>query len=275
MRHLSWIQPAAAAFLLALAGISTAAGDDSIGVVVGLRGTVNAAAPGQEARVLSCGDLVGPGEVLTTEQASRVSVLVGDVYAQLFVQSEALFQLSQAGGADLMLSRGRMRIIDPRTGNDVPQVHVTTPDAEARFAANDVDSYVLGPAGETNAMICAERVALDVGRLGAASQSSRAPQGSCAIASRGKAMYLAQIPSERIGLSEADDCEPGRGPVAARFQATDVAAGPVGGLQLPDAGQGPPRHPCDVPESACGMPTPGFQDTTGGFGSDPLGGGEF
>jgi hypothetical protein len=274
MRHLSWIQPAAVACLLALASAPSAAADDSIGMVVGLRGTVSAAAPGQTPRVLSCGDLVGPGEVLTTERASRVSVLIGDVYAQLFVQSAARFELSEAGGADLMLSRGRMRVVDPRSRPDAPPVHVATPNAEARFAANDVDSYVLGPAGDTNAMICAERVSLDVDRLGPGSESSRAAQGRCAIASRGKAMYLARIPSERIGLTEADACEPDRGPVAADFQQTDVAAGPVGGLQLPGAGEGPPRHPCDVPESACGLQVT-VQDTTGGFGSDPLGGGEF
>ena len=228
------------------------AAEDAIGLVVGLRGQVVATAPGQEARRLQCGDPVFADDQIETGQASRASVLVGDVYAQLFVRSQARIGVTPAGTPDLFLERGRLRVIDPRTADESPDVRLTTPRAHSAFARNDVDAYVLGPVGATNAMLCSERTTIDVERSDVAGvDPHHTPTGHCTIASLDKPFYKARVPSERIGMREADDCS--LDPRLAGFDATDVAAPrAIPGIGNPDLGPFEPRLTCDVPGSGCG-----------------------
>ena len=205
------IHSIAALVTLALAttvgGVSSVrAEEDPIGLVVGKRGQVVATAKGAEPRRLDCGDPVFAGEKLETGVASRVSVLIGDVYAQLFVSSEADIGVTSAGTPDLFLRRGRMRVVDPRTHEGAAAIELATPRAHSSFARNDVDAYVLGPAGATNSMLCSERTTISVERSDTPEAASHTPTGHCTIASLGKDFYRARVPSERIGLREAPDC---------------------------------------------------------------------
>jgi hypothetical protein len=231
------------------------AADDPIGLVVGKRGQVTATAGG-ESRRLDCGDPVYAGERLETAQASRVSVLIGDVYAQLFVGSQADLATTPGGTPDLFLGRGRMRVIDPRTGAASAQIRVATPRARTSFALNDIDAYVLGPAGETNAMLCSERTTIDVERVDHDADAMHTPVGVCTIVSVDKPTYQAEVPSERIGLREAPDCVLDLA-TAERFGLVDVAApNALPGMGMPDLGAFKPRRPCDVPGSGCGGGSP-------------------
>jgi len=237
---------------------------ETVGLVVGLRGFATATAPGREPRRLQCLDVIHDDEVVNTSEGSRVSVLIGDVYAQMFVFSEARFALTSDGGAQLFLDQGRMRVIDPRTAGDVPDIEMTTPRARASFRANDIDAYVLAPMGDSNAMICSERVDLHVHRTDAAGGSLGVSLGECVVASKDNGTYNAKIPSERIGLREADDCEVELGSVPARFAGIDVASPPLPeGIDLPTTIDILPRRPCDDPGAGCGpaFAEPAFTDT--------------
>jgi hypothetical protein len=235
-----------------------------------MRGDVTSQSPGQPERPVTCGDIVHENERVATGVASRVAVLTGDVYAQLFVQSAARFSRAADGTVELDLEQGRMRVIDPRGRADALPVHVSASAADARFAGNDVDAYVLGPRGKTNGVICAERIDLAVGRGG---ERASARPGQCTVASLGKPLYQASFPSERIALAEAYECvlPAAFGPLDQYFDPTDVAAGPDDGLPPPDALDDAPRDPCDVPGSGCagilgGIPV----DVITPFPSDPL-----
>lgn len=242
-----------AAGLLALAGPVRAG--DGVGVVVAVRGEITGALAGEAERPLTCGDVIREGERLTTGEASRVAVLSGDVYAQLFVTSAARFATGADGRRELVLERGRMRVIDPRRGSELEPVRVTTPRAGASAAGNDVDAYVLGPAAVRNSMVCAEGVDLEVARRDARGRSLTARPGRCAIVSVDTPAFTARVPSERIGLHEAYECElPIAWRLEGRLAPADVGAGPPGLLGLP-AGEGDlGRDACDVPGSGCSGP---------------------
>ncbi|MBW2282778.1 MAG: hypothetical protein JRG76_17330 [Deltaproteobacteria bacterium] len=237
---------------LALASGKAHAADDPVGLVVGIRGQVIATAPGQEPRRLDCGDSVFADEQIETGQASRASVLIGDVYAQLFVGSQARIGVTPAGTPDLFLERGRLRIIDPRTDEASPDIRIRTPRAHSSFARNDVDAYVLGPAGATNAMLCSERTTIQVERSDVADvEPHHTPTGHCTIASLDKPFYKARVPSERIGMREAYDCS--LDPRLDGFDTVDVGAPRrMPGIGNPDIGPFEPRLTCDVPGSGCG-----------------------
>lgn len=272
---MSFARDAAFSILVAAAvaaPLTSSAQGTGVGLVVAMRGDVTAQAPGQPERPVTCGDIVHENERVATGVASRVAILTGDVYAQLFVLSAARFGRGADGTAELALEQGRMRVIDPRGETDARPVHVTASAADARFAGNDVDAYVLGPPGETNGMICSERVDLKVGR---AAEGTHAKPGQCAIASIGKPLYRASVPSERIALGEAYECvlPVAFGPLEQYFDPTDVAAGQDFELPVPDALDDSIRDACDDPGSGCA----GFSlpvDTITPFPSDPLPGGD-
>ena len=254
---------------LLVAGLAAPAlAQDAAGLVVARRGQITAYAADGTPRSVTCGDLIREDERLETAHASRVALLTGDVYAQLYVLSSARFGAAPDGASRLALERGRMRVIDPRASDSAKDVLVTASDTTARFHGNDVDAYVLGPAGETNSMICAERVDLVVDRASGGGDTARL--GECVVSSQAKPLYRAQIPSTRIGLEEAYECEL---PIADRAMlafSPDVAAGPE--PPLPGALGGPNRDSCDVPGSGCGaLPSSGDPvDVITPFPSDPL-----
>ena len=255
--------------LVVLAAAAGRAEERPIGLVVGLRGHVVARADGAEARRLDCGQPIYAGERLETGEASRVSVLMGDVYVQLFVGSQADFAATPDGTPDLFLVRGRMRVVDPRTSAASPAVRVGTPRARTEFARNDIDAYVLGPPGATNSMLCSERTAMDVERVDLDAGPQHTPTGLCTIVSLDKPTYQARVPSERIGLREAPDCTLDLAS-GDRFDAVDVAAPrALPGMGLPDIGPFDPRGTCDVPGSGCGGP-PNPPDHRPGPTPDPL-----
>jgi hypothetical protein len=102
-------------------------------------------------------------------------------------------------------------------------------------------------------MICSERVDLHVHRTDAAGGSLGVSLGECVVASKDNGTYNAKIPSERIGLREADDCEVELGSVPARFAGIDVASPPLPeGIDLPAAIDVLPRRPCDDSGAGCG-----------------------
>jgi hypothetical protein len=238
--------------LVVLAAAASGAEERPIGLVVGMRGHVVAQADGAEARRLDCGQPIYAGERLAAGEASRISVLIGDVYVQLFVDSQADFATTPDGTPDLFLVSGRMRVVDPRTDAASPAVRVATPRARTEFARNDIDAYVLGPAGATNSMLCSERTAIDVERVDLDADPWHTPTGLCTIVSMDKPTFQARVPSERIGLREAPDCTLDLA-AGDRFDSIDVAAPrALPGMGLPDIGPFDPRGACDVPGSGCG-----------------------
>ena len=264
-----------AAVLTVLIGCLTAptgarADTQGMGLVVAMRGQVSAQTDGEPERRLGCGDVIHSGDRVATGRASRVAVLAGDVYAQLFVSSAARFSTAGDGSAALALERGRMRVIDPRRGSPMP-VRVSVGPAETSFAGNDVDVYALGPASARNAVICSERSDLAVQRSDGNGGPTVASRGQCAVASLGKATYRAHVPSTRIGLAEANECELALvSDVALRLAPSDVAAAQRPRSPLPKGIRDPRRDACDDPGSGCLGALSGPADEVSPFPSDPL-----
>ncbi len=241
---------------------------EAVGLVVASRGRATVTSADGIARTLTCGDIVRDGEVVETQSASRIAVLFGEVYAQLFVFSRASFGIGDDGTHHLVLESGRMRVIDPRSGRGNAPVQVTAGHAQTRFAGNDIDAYVMGPAGASNAAICSERSDLTVTRDDRTGERATAADGQCAIASLGQSIYTIGMPSERIALGEANDCElPIVSAALLRLQ-PQVAAAPDF-TPLPEGIGDSFRDACDVPGSGCGAPSTPV-DTITPFPFDPL-----
>jgi hypothetical protein len=255
------------ALACALAGGGPVLAQEAVGLVVASRGRATVTSADGTSRAISCGDVVQRGEVVETQAASRIAVLTGDVYAQLFVLSRASFGTTADGTPLLELQSGRMRVIDPRGGEGNPPVQVSASGAQTRFAGNDVDAYVMGPAGATNAAICSERSDLVVTRDDRPGEQATAADSQCAIASLDKTIYTIGMPSERIALAEANDCElPIPHAALLRLQ-PQVAAGPEL-TPLPQGLDDIYRDACDVPGSGCAGGAP--VDTFPPFPFDPL-----
>ena len=257
---------ALAAALVAIAPVGAREG--AVGLVVASRGRATVTSSDGIERTLTCGDIVKHGEVVETHAASRVAILTGDVYVQLFVFSRASFGTTADGTPHLVLESGRMRVIDPRRGDGNAPVQVTASAAQTRFAGNDIDVYVMGPEGATNSAICSERNDLSVTRDDRAGERATAADGECAIASLDKSIYTIGMPSERIALGEANDCELPM-PLAAMLRLQPQVAAAPQFTPLPEGISDPFRDACDVPGSGCGsISAP--QDEVTFFPFDPL-----
>jgi hypothetical protein len=131
-----------------------------------------------------------------------------------------------------------------------PRLRLTTPTAVASGQAGDREAYVLDEKAGAYAMVCEWGEPLQVARDG---EALVAAPGECVIAKPGEPIYIARAQEERMPLAGPDACAlaPALGPLAARFNPTDVAAPPPPGSLLPPAPPTFARQPCDNPGSGC------------------------
>jgi hypothetical protein len=241
---------------------SAGAEDDSFaGRVTAVDGVATAQQPGQEPRVLQCGDAVYDADRLVTEDGAQLGVLLGDVLAHIPGDSTLLLDRTAERTPDVRLERGAVRLIDPRDGGALG--YLSALDARAEFAGTDVEGYLFAEKVGPYAMLCEWDEPLAVAR---GDEREVAEPGNCVIAKKTEPIYVAQAHDERIPVLADQLCEIDPGALAAlagdptrHLTPADVAApGPMAGTGTAGFGSSnpmaaglPERSPCDVPGSGC------------------------
>jgi hypothetical protein len=280
LRETRFAKSAAVLGVLLFAGFfvpanATAEDDSFAGRVTAVEGVATAQQPGEEARVLQCGDAVYDTDRLVTEDDAQLGMLLGDVLAHMPGDSTVLLDRTPERTPDVRLERGGVRLIDPRDAGALG--YLSALDARAEFVGNDVEGYIFAEKVGPYAMLCEWDQPLAVTR---GDERQVAAPGNCVIAKKAEPIYLARAHDERIPALADEICEIDPGALAAlagdptrHLTPADVAAaGPIAGAGTAGFGDSrpvsaglPDRSPCDVPGSGCGVglslgafaPTPG------------------
>ena len=269
--------------ILSLAGLSlaallaTPAGAEErfVGTVTSVVGEATARQPDGEARALACGDPIYEGDRVATAKQGRVGVMMGDTLANLAEDSQLLVERTPAETPDVTLTRGKVRVIDPRQGG--APARLAALDASAELAGTDTEAYVFAEKIGPYAMLCEWDSPLVVVRPG---ERAVVSPGDCVISKKTEPLYTAKAHDERIPALAEQVCEVDPALLAAlagapadHLSPADVAApGPapsdsagLGSLD-PAVGDVAMRVSCDEP-GTCGAATPSF-----GFEPQPAGG---
>ena len=199
---------------LALAGLTGAvfaggalAEPASVGQVVALSGAVQAAAPGQEPRTLSCNDSVYEGEVLSTSEGARVGILSSEIYAQLDTGARLALGSSEGVPAFRLVS-GAARIVDTRVDTDALAFQIATPHASASGLGGDVEIWLVERPGESHSRICSRGAPVRVSGaeqpLGEEGESATATAEGVSPAGSRCSSQPAPQPGWRSGSREPD-----------------------------------------------------------------------
>lgn len=235
-------------------GIGSASAEPaSVGQVVALRGDAFAKRPGEEPRNLTCNDQIADGETVWTSSGARVGIRTLGVYTQLDVASEVRFGITrgiEGEAPDLALSRGGVRLVDSRSKDDAPRLHVAGPDIEFLARGADTEAVVSTRGGRAVTRVCGLDHFVQVGRT---EDSPWVSTGQCAEAASAGVSLSPGSGEATIGVSGADPCELDvLAAVSELFDPRDVAA-PPGLVPFPDRPPADPnpRDPCDDPGSGC------------------------
>lgn len=221
-----------------------------VGSVASLTGSATAAGPGGN-RSLACGDTLCANDVVSTGAGGSAGVMIGDTLAQIGPDSTARVGRTAADTANVELSRGGVRVVDP-SGADAP-ARLAAGGAEARVVGNDAEGHVLAEKSGSYAMLCEWDEPLEVARGG---QTATAAPGECVVAKRNEPLYAAPGHAQRIPAL-TDTCTPGLpiSPLAHLDPLPPVAGGPPEGPPVPQFPPFPPPSPCDQPGVGCLPPT--------------------
>lgn len=134
------------AVLLGGSGVAASAaaedGASEVGRVVALQGRAVAVAPGQEPRVLDCGDAIHPDEQLITDRSARLVVDTTEG-PELHLAPAGRLQLFRDAEGALVhaVERGALRIL----GDADRPLRVATPAGVDRLRGPDVEIVRIGP----------------------------------------------------------------------------------------------------------------------------------
>lgn len=213
-------------------------------------GSAFAVRAGEQPRPLDCHDAVYAGEKVVTHENSGVSLVVGDVLAQLDEKSELELGHGASEAPTLGLEAGGVRVIDPRPEGEPVELEVLS--ANASIVGNDTEAYVFYEKTGGYAVFCEWDTPLPVSR---GEEGEVAPPGRCVISKPKERLYTADAHEERMAVPEEIDCtlRPLIGQLEMHLDPSDVAAGPdlrPWSDVAPTLAM-PPRSPCDLPGSGC------------------------
>jgi hypothetical protein len=205
--------------ILSLAGLSlaallaTPAGAEErfVGTVTSVVGEATARQPDGEARALACGDPIYEGDRVATAKQGRVGVMMGDTLANLAEDSQLLVERTPAETPDVTLTRGKVRVIDPRQGG--APARLAALDASAELAGTDTEAYVFAEKIGPYAMLCEWDSPLVVVRPG---ERAVVSPGDCVISKKTEPLYTAKAHDERIRARWTRRCWP-RSPAPPRI----------------------------------------------------------
>ena len=261
--------------LAALLASPAGAEPQVVGKVTSLVGEATAQQPEGEARSLACGDPIYEGDRVVTASEGRVDVMMGDTLAHLAEDSQLIVERTPAQTPDVTLTRGKVRVIDPRQGGEPARLAAL--DASAELTGTDTEAYVFAEKIGPYAMLCEWDAPLVVVRPG---ERAVASPGDCVISKKTEPLYTAKAHDDRIPALAEQVCEVDPALLAAlagspadHLSPADVSApGPAPsdsagfGEFDPTVGDVAMRVSCDEP-GTCGAATPSF-----GFEPQPVGG---
>lgn len=245
----------------------TAAKDDTVGVVVAVRGEVTAQAPGGTPRRLECNDPIYAGDHIVSSEGAALGVMSQGVYAGMNQSTSLRFGTTETGTPDLSLEGGHLRMIESDSPNPG---RIETPGLLARDAGEDTEALVFPEKRGVVSMVCPREGDVDV-TAPSGGDSTQADAGQCAIHKPKEPVFTSKASHDPLGIID-DTCRavPVAGGVTPHFSdpASDVALGDVAG-SAPSVG--PPiaaqidtqgiRNGCDggacsAPSAANNTPTP-------------------
>jgi hypothetical protein len=244
--------PSAALGMLLMA-LSSAARADSVcvpgtqgpevGVVVALSGDVFAESDDcgvRSRRPLVCGALVYGGDRLITGAGAAVAFEMQKTRVQVAADSELRVATDALDAPDLMLLRGRVRVVDPDGAVD-PGRRLATADL-ASVGRGDTEAIAI--AGERST-ICEYARPLVLTPIGGGARHRLAP-GACSGAN------FAALDAASVGVSllDAERCEVADN----RFDPIDVASAPAPGAFPSPVPPPPPPPTCQA--GTCNPPPP-------------------
>ncbi len=217
-----------------------------VGQVVAVSGAVHAQAPAGEPHALACDDPVRACETLTTAAGGRVSLLVGDVYAQLDESSRLRID---SGDPSFFLHAGGVRVIDTRSRSGGPNFRVATPQLAASGRGGDAEVFATIAGADAASRVCNHGDDLVISH---GAHATHAQPGSC-VELRGQLPRSLAAGAPSVGVAAVGECGFELASLGDRFHPTDVAAPPLGpGFPPIDTPGDVPRDPCDQPGSGCG-----------------------
>jgi len=243
------IPPAALLMLLALSSAASAdtvcvpgtQGPD-VGIVVALSGDVFAESDEcgvRTRRPLACGAFVYGGDRLITGAGSAVAFEMQKTRVQVAADSELRVDTDASDAPDLVLLRGRVRVVDP---DDVvePGRRLATADL---VSTGRGDTEAIAIAGERST-ICEYARPLALTSIGGGARHTLEP-GACSGAN------FAALDAGSLGVSlfDAERCELADD----RFDPIDVASAPSGDFPSPVPPPPPPPY-CEA--GTCNPPPP-------------------
>jgi len=241
------------AALLMLLALSSAASADTVcvpgtqgpdvGIVVALSGDVFADRDEcgvHTRRPLACGALVYGGDRLVTGAGAAVAFEMQKTRVQVAAESEVRVATDASDAPDLMLLRGRVRVVDPDDAV-VPGRRLAT--AELASVGRG-DTEAIAPAGQRST-ICEYARPLALKPAGGGTGHTLAP-GACSGAN------LAALDAASVGVSllDAERCDLADN----RFEPIDVASAPAPGAFPSPMPPQPPSPTCEA--GTCNPPPP-------------------
>jgi hypothetical protein len=243
-----------------------------VGSVVSVSGAAYAQAPGQERRILSCGDPIFEGDRLMTQERSALGVVSGDYYARLNQSTQLTFASTERGAPQVDLEAGHVRLFDA-LGQAPVEAEISAPGLVPTRVGSDTEVMVFAEKTGLVSIVCPFEGSLNVGRGADPGRTTAVEAGSCVVSKPGEALFGADATHPRLAVLRQDACETVTAlPVGTGFfSPAQVALGPgiLGGPPAASPATGllmgspiescsvgitclPPRQPTEFPD----MPPP-------------------
>jgi hypothetical protein len=242
------------------------AGRAALGTVVALSGSATAALEGCPPAAAGCDGAVYAGDHLVTGAGASVALRAGGRYVQLGPDSELVVSSTSEGGPDLLLLRGRMRVVAEEEVQVGPPPRIATPDLETVSPGDDTEA--IAEVDPARSSLCSWAGPIQVRpRAGGAAVDASAGQcvgarnGAALAASAGGALAVSLLDAARCGLADLGDLTPFQvagGPPVPGFPVAPFAMPPAPYCQSGSCGgtHGTPPTHIPVVESPAGFEPP-------------------
>jgi len=231
------VAPSRAAFAADAAAAERCAAQDQrkfVGFVVAVTGSGFIENPDCETgkRPLACGDLLFEHDQISTGPGGHAAFLAKNVYTQMDAGSEIRVGVTDAGGPDLSVLRGHVRVTDQRKdATDAPH-RIGTPYSQTFASGSDTEAIVKTDPQSESGTLCEWVKPLDVtpsaGGTGVAVQP-----GECVVAGPQAPLQTGPGTGQKLTLAEVPQCD--LVDVGDQFDPNDVAANGIAFVPPPDS----------------------------------------